>query len=94
MGLLTIQHRLRQAITSSVRVFRHVEESSVWTSQIACIFSTTAPTPPETLKKFHEPPLPSEADVVICGGGIAGCSIAYHLALEGGKKVVLLEQGR
>ena len=38
--------------------------------------------------------LPSEARVVIGGGGIIGCSIAYHLAKAGWKDVVILEQGR
>jgi len=32
------------------------------------------------------------ADVVIIGGGIHGCSLAYHLAKKGCKNVVLLEQ--
>jgi 4-methylaminobutanoate oxidase (formaldehyde-forming) len=35
---------------------------------------------------------PREAKVVIVGGGIIGCSIAYHLARLGWKDVVLLEQ--
>jgi len=33
-------------------------------------------------------PLPTEAKVVIVGGGIIGCSIAYHLAEFGWKDVV------
>ena len=36
---------------------------------------------------------PSTARVVIVGGGIVGCSVAYHLAKAGWKDVVLLEQG-
>lgn len=39
-------------------------------------------------------PLPSQARVVICGGGIVGTSVAYHLAKLGWTDVVLLEQGR
>ena len=37
--------------------------------------------------------LPAHAEIVIVGGGIAGCSTAYHLALMGKKDVLLLEQG-
>ena len=36
--------------------------------------------------------LPSRAQVVIVGGGVIGCSIAYHLAHLGWTDVVLLEQ--
>ena len=36
--------------------------------------------------------VPSQANVVIVGGGIIGCSIAYHLAKAGFKNVVLLER--
>ncbi|XP_062922770.1 pyruvate dehydrogenase phosphatase regulatory subunit, mitochondrial [Mobula hypostoma] len=39
-------------------------------------------------------PLPSQAHVVICGGGIVGSSVAYHLSKLGWNDVVLLEQGR
>ena len=39
-------------------------------------------------------PLPAQARVVIVGGGIAGCSTAYHLARAGWTDVLLLEQGR
>jgi len=38
--------------------------------------------------------LPSQARVVIVGGGIAGCSTAYHLARLGITDVLLVEQGR
>ncbi|MGI9521005.1 MAG: GcvT family protein [Hyphomicrobiaceae bacterium] len=38
--------------------------------------------------------LPGHARVVIVGGGIVGCSIAYHLTKHGWSDVVLLEQGR
>lgn len=36
--------------------------------------------------------LPKHAQVVIIGGGIHGCSVAYHLAKEGWTDVVLLER--
>ena len=35
---------------------------------------------------------PKSAQVVIVGGGIIGCSLAYHLTLRGFKDVVLLER--
>lgn len=37
--------------------------------------------------------LPERAEIVIVGGGVIGCSIAYHLAKLGKTDVVLLEQG-
>ena len=36
--------------------------------------------------------LPTHAEVVIIGGGIHGCSVAYHLAKKGWTDVVLLER--
>src|ERR1700692_1262782 len=39
-------------------------------------------------------PLPSHAQVVVVGGGIAGASTAYHLTKLGCTGVVLLEQGK
>jgi len=38
--------------------------------------------------------LPQGAQVVIVGGGAAGCSVAFHLAKLGWTDVVLLEQGQ
>ena len=34
--------------------------------------------------------LPSHASTVIIGGGIVGCSTAYHLGKKGEKDVVLI----
>jgi 4-methylaminobutanoate oxidase (formaldehyde-forming) len=36
--------------------------------------------------------LPKHAQVVIIGGGVGGCSIAYHLTLLGWKDVVIIER--
>jgi sarcosine dehydrogenase len=38
--------------------------------------------------------LPTSARVVIIGGGVIGCSVAYHLTKHGWRDVVLLEQGQ
>jgi 4-methylaminobutanoate oxidase (formaldehyde-forming) len=35
------------------------------------------------------PDLPKHTQVVIIGGGVGGCSIAYHLTLMGWKDVVI-----
>ncbi|HET7688846.1 MAG TPA: FAD-dependent oxidoreductase [Nocardioidaceae bacterium] len=39
-------------------------------------------------------PLPDRAQVVIIGGGVIGCSVAYHLAHAGWTDVLLLERDR
>jgi 4-methylaminobutanoate oxidase (formaldehyde-forming) len=38
--------------------------------------------------------LPASAKIVIVGGGIVGCSVAYHLGKMGIADVLLLEQGK
>ena len=38
--------------------------------------------------------LPTHVEIVIVGGGIVGCSVAYHLAKLGKTDVLLLEQGK
>ena len=40
------------------------------------------------------PELPTTARAVVVGGGIVGCSTAYHLAHLGWTDTVLLERGR
>lgn len=32
------------------------------------------------------------ADIVIIGGGISGCAIAYNLAIKGVKNIIVLEK--
>ncbi len=46
------------------------------------------------LRTMSEPTLPKRARVVVVGGGIIGCSVAYHLAHMGWKDVVVLERDR
>ena len=38
--------------------------------------------------------LPAQAEIAIVGGGIIGCSLAYHLTKLGRRDVLVLEQGR
>ena len=38
--------------------------------------------------------IPDKARAVIIGGGVVGCSVAYHLARLGWKDVILLERKR
>ncbi len=38
--------------------------------------------------------VPNRADVVVIGGGVIGCSVAYHLARAGAGDVILLERGQ
>lgn len=69
-----------------------------------CIHSTSGGTFANTFnrtaetnapRKYESNTLPSKAQTVICGGGIMGAAVAYHLALYGlGHEVVLLEQDR
>ena len=48
----------------------------------------------ETQSSVKTKSLPSQAQVVIIGGGVIGCSIAYHLTKIGWKDVILLEKSQ
>ena len=50
----------------------------------------TATASPET--SSQTPHLPKQAEIVIIGGGIMGCSLAYHCCQEGLRDVLLLEK--
>mmetsp|Transcript_38708 Transcript_38708/g.62947 ORF Transcript_38708/g.62947 Transcript_38708/m.62947 type:complete len:155 (+) Transcript_38708:2-466(+) len=45
------------------------------------------------IRRLKSSDIPSEAQAVVVGGGIIGCSVAYHLA-EMGTDVVLLERDK
>jgi 4-methylaminobutanoate oxidase (formaldehyde-forming) len=38
--------------------------------------------------------LPTHAQIVVIGGGIVGCSVAYHLAKLGKSDIVLVERNK
>ena len=63
---------------------------SVWTGRLR----RAAPGRPRlpTLPAMADPVLPQRARVVVVGGGVIGCSVAYHLAHMGWTDVVLLER--
>jgi glycine cleavage system T protein len=48
---------------------------------------------PYKLEGYPLAEFPTRAQVVIIGGGVGGCSIAYHLTLMGWHDVVVLERG-
>ena len=57
----------------------------------ACILSKTSHWPREFCQSNV---IPLRAQVVICGGGVVGSSVAYHLPKYGFKDVIHVEQGR
>jgi 4-methylaminobutanoate oxidase (formaldehyde-forming) len=50
--------------------------------------------PNKEMSTTSSSPLPSHKQVVIIGGGVIGCSVAYHLTKLGWKDVVLLERSQ
>ena len=46
----------------------------------------------QSITNQMEKKLPSSTKVVVIGGGVVGCSVAYHLAKFGWKDTILLER--
>ena len=44
------------------------------------------------MRRSMDEDLPRSANVVVIGGGIVGCSVAYHLVERGVRDVLLLER--
>ena len=79
---------MHRHMKSSYGLGRHLAVArSINTSCVTC-----AKPPQPSWRKEKE--VPGGASVVVGGGGIIGCSVAYHLAKEGWKDIVLVEQGR
>ncbi|MBM4057545.1 MAG: FAD-binding oxidoreductase, partial [Planctomycetes bacterium] len=51
-----------------------------------------ANTPVRPGYRFPTGPLPTGARAVVIGGGVVGASVAYHLAKQGWRDVLLVEQ--
>lgn len=51
-----------------------------------------ANTPVRPAHRFPAGPLPARARAVVIGGGVVGASVAYHLAKQGWRDVLLLER--
>ncbi|GAB1607286.1 pyruvate dehydrogenase phosphatase regulatory subunit, mitochondrial-like [Argonauta hians] len=66
------------------------QSTSTKTSQFSS--ANTSKSPSSTSSTTTQ--IPDQARVVICGGGVVGLSVAYHLSQRGWTDVVVLEQGR
>lgn len=64
------------------------------TKKIKIIFNNNVVRTNTTSSQNNET-LPSKAEVVVCGGGVMGAAVAYHLAVAGwGNKTILIESSR
>lgn len=93
LGFLKAQSRLfrnvpGQSLTNARSPKALFASRSLFKERKRCCFGTS-----QQRHLNSDASLPKEAEIVICGGGIVGCSVAYHLAKLGWRDVLLLEQG-
>ncbi|XP_047741158.1 pyruvate dehydrogenase phosphatase regulatory subunit, mitochondrial [Hyalella azteca] len=71
-----------------------VKSSTVWMQHKRCQARTTSSDHYADKNYIPDMPssLPSQAQVVVCGAGILGNSIAYHLTREGWRDILVLEK--
>ena len=89
MGLSTKRRRGNQELTATNR------DASIATRALKAPISVSSTQMNEDTTMADAAPtaaLPTKARCVIIGGGVAGCSVAYHLAKMGWSDVVLLER--
>ncbi|MFQ5968212.1 MAG: NAD(P)/FAD-dependent oxidoreductase, partial [Acidimicrobiia bacterium] len=48
---------------------------------------------PDNAHAQQDPGLPDRTEVLVIGGGVVGCSVAYHLTRRGITDVIVVEQG-
>lgn len=101
------KNRLSQIIRNHANYFHSLPQNAhsskykqIYLTQQRCIHhslgnSATAAADSVNQSQYDSNALPKNAKTVICGGGIMGAAVAYHLALQGlGPETVLLEQDK
>lgn len=67
----------------------------IFTKKIKLSFNKINIVRTNIISSQNNEPLPAKAEVVICGGGVMGAAVAYHLAMAGwGNKTILIESSR
>ncbi|XP_013105604.2 pyruvate dehydrogenase phosphatase regulatory subunit, mitochondrial [Stomoxys calcitrans] len=84
------KHWLEAAAASSARYLHNTDGNQAESKPVVFRKRKFIPQEPS---KVSDGCLPPQVGVIICGGGIMGASVAYHLALLGwGKNTLLIEQ--
>jgi len=78
---------------SGVLYSRYVAQGRIFSNSHKTVNISTKSINAITIENLEH--VPKEARVVICGGGVMGGAVAYHLSLMGlGLETVLIESGR